>query len=44
MARKAGLKIIRFGHYGYCLGVDVLEFFRKLAGDQGGQGDGGPSP
>ena len=33
--QKAGLRTIEFGRRKYCLGADVLAFFRQLA-DEGG--------
>jgi len=33
-ARKAGLRLIRFGSQKYALGSDVLDFFRQLAEQQ----------
>jgi hypothetical protein len=33
-ARTAGLRLVTFGRQKYCLGEDVLAFFRKLADRQ----------
>ena len=33
-ARVAGLRLVTFGRQKYCLGEDVLAFFRKLADRQ----------
>jgi hypothetical protein len=33
-ARVAGLRLVTFGRQKYCLGEDVLSFFRKLADRQ----------
>jgi len=46
-ARQAGLRLIRFGNTKYCLGVDLLAFFERLAEEQSngtadGGGEGGP--
>lgn len=32
-AKKAGLRVIRFGRQDYVLGNDVIGFFQRLAGD-----------
>ncbi|KKN36558.1 hypothetical protein LCGC14_0772270 [marine sediment metagenome] len=32
-AQKAGLRAIEFGRLKYCLGVDVIEWFDSLDGD-----------
>lgn len=41
-ARAAGLRLIAFGREKYALGSDVLDFFRRLAeeqGDRNGRGE-----
>ena len=41
-AKKAGLKTIKFARFDYVRGLDVLDFFSKLAEQQAGeQGQGG---
>jgi len=37
-ARKAGLRLVRFGSSKYAIGADVLAFFRRL-GDQRSEGE-----
>lgn len=40
-AKVAGLRIVRFGREGFVLGSDALDWFRKLADAQTGQGGNG---
>ena len=40
-AKRAGLRSVRFGRFDYVRGVDVLDFFAKLADQQAGRGNGG---
>jgi hypothetical protein len=37
-ARLAGLRLISFGREKFCLGEDVLSFFRRLGDRQAGDG------
>ena len=39
-AKRAGLRVIHFGRLGFVRGVDALEFFAKLAEEQGQEGAG----
>ena len=41
-ARRAGLRLVRFGREKYALGNDVLTFFAGLAEQQGGNRNGQP--
>ena len=40
-ARMAGLRLIRFGREKFCLGEDVLAFFRRLGDQQEQQANDG---
>jgi hypothetical protein len=35
-SQRDGLRVVRYGRHQYVLGTDVLDFFRKLAGQQAG--------
>jgi hypothetical protein len=39
-AQRDGLRVIRYGRFQYVLGTDLLDFFRRLAEGQAGQGGG----
>lgn len=40
-AKRAGLKTVQFGRFCYVRGVDLAEFFAKLAAN--GEANGGPT-
>lgn len=39
-AQREGLKVLRYGKWGYVVGADLIEFLSRLADKQAGDGNG----